>query len=497
MNELYSLFRTNMRRIADLNSFLALGSWDQEIYMPEKGAAFRAQQLSTLSGIVHEMLTDKDLAELIDKLLINNDLDFVEKRNVRETFRVLTKKKKLPVAFVEKESKAISEAYEAWMLARSKNDFKIFLPKLKEIISIQREKAELYGYEEHPYDALLDDYEPGLTTTRVEEVFMDVKETLVPLIQKISTLPQPDESILHNTFEEESQLSLCRKIITELGYDWDSGRLDLSAHPFSISMSPNDARITTRVNENDLQECIWGGMHETGHAFYELGLPASEYGLPSGSAASLAIHESQSRLWENNVGKSMPFINAIWEDLKSFFPNAFSQASAQDFFAALNTIKPNLIRINSDEVTYHLHILLRFEIEKGLIEGSIPAEALEDIWNEKIKSYLNLEVPSPKMGVLQDIHWSHGSFGYFPTYSMGSFYAAQFFHFAKKAMPDIENKIQQKDFASLLQWLRDNIHKYGHTFTPEELCEKVCGEGLNFKYFNDYIHTKFEKIYAL
>jgi carboxypeptidase Taq len=331
----------------------------------------------------------------------------------------------------------------------------------------------------------------------VEKVFVDVKKNLAAFFSKIKDRPEPEQNFLHSHFDKEKQLELCKNIITDLGYEWNAGRLDLSEHPFTTSFNARDSRITTRVNENDLRESVWGSIHEAGHALYELGLPTSEYGLPSGSPVSLGIHESQSRLWENNVGKSYNFIETYWPLFQQYFPDAFSKVSDMEFFRGLNTVKPDLIRINSDEVTYHFHILLRFEIEKSLIEGKTEVKDLEEIWNSKIKEYIGLDVPSPKMGVLQDIHWSHGSFGYFPTYSLGSFYASQFYHFADKAIPDLETDIQSKNFKPLLHWLRDNIHQYGHTYSSEELCVKATGEGLDYRYFNDYLDKKYALVYGL
>jgi carboxypeptidase Taq len=497
MNETYSAYSEYMKKIADLSNLYGLASWDQEVMMPEKGMEFRARQMATIAGIIHEMFVSEKLETFLNQLGETSDLNYTEKANIRETAREYNKKKKLPTELVELESKTVSQAYQAWIQARKENNFKTFLPKLKEVIDIQKKKADLQGYKDHPYDALLDDYEPGLTTARLDEIFKDVKAEIVGLIKKIQSLPQPLETVMEGEFSKEKQLALCRQIVSDLGYSWETGRLDLSEHPFSISFDPYDARITTRVNEHDIQECIWGAIHETGHAFYELGLPAAEYGLPAGSAASLSMHESQSRLWENNVGKSLNFIKAYYPLIKETFPEKYNPISESEFFGGLNIIRPDLIRINSDEVTYHLHILLRFEIEKGLIEGSLLAENLDEIWNGKIKDYLGLDVPSSKMGVLQDIHWSHGSFGYFPTYSLGSFYAAQFYAAAEKQIENLDEKIRRKEFAPLLQWLRTNVHQYGHSYSPEEICEKATDEKLNFKYFSDYIHRKYSVIYDL
>ncbi len=496
MDNLYQKYKDLRHRIADLDNILAVLGWDQEVNMPINGAHFRAQQTATLSGIQHDLSTSQEYSDLLEKLKEDQSLDFKQRRNIEESWRSLDKDRKLSREFMERQSRTYSQAYQTWIKARQENSFAVFAPKLKEVVDIQREKAALFGYKVSPYDALLDDYEPGLTTDVVEKVFIDVKQNLSDFFAKIKGRPHPDHSFFDNHFDKAKQLELCRDLVTDMGYDWKSGRLDLSEHPFTTSFSAQDARITTRVSESDLRESIWGSIHEAGHALYEQGLPVSEYGLPSGAFVSLGMHESQSRLWENNVGKSHNYIKTYWSLFQKFFPDAFGNVSDLQFFKGLNTVTPDLIRINSDEVTYHFHILLRFEIEKSLIEGKTEVKDLEEIWNSKIKEYLDLDVPSPKMGVLQDIHWSHGSFGYFPTYSLGSFYAAQFYHFAEKAIPGLQSDIESKNFKPLLEWLRVNIHQEGHTYSSEELCKKVTGEGLNFKYFNDYLDKKYATVYG-
>ena len=496
MNKNYEHYCELKSKIADINSAIAILSWDQEVNMPPDGFAFRAQQLSTLAGIMHELGTSKEYEDIISELVKDNSLSFKEKKNVQESFRIITRDKKLPTEFITKLSQLVSESYEAWIRARKADDYSVFAPYLEKIVQMHREKAELIGYTGHPYDALLDDYDQGLTTKELDRVFADVKIKLTAFVKKLRTHAQPDTHLLDGPFDKAKQMELCRLIATDLGYKWSAGRIDLSAHPFSTSFSPQDSRITTRVSETNLAESIWGTIHETGHAMYEQGLPTSEYGLPSGEAISLAIHESQSRLWENNVGKSWPFINAYWPTFQAFFPDNFKEHKALDFFKAINISEPNLIRINSDEVTYHFHILLRYEIEKGLIDGTYKVDGLDKIWNEKIKEYLGLDVPSAREGILQDIHWSHGSIGYFPTYSLGSFYAAQFFHFASLAIPGLDKQIENKEFSHLLQWLHENIHQFGHIYTSQEICQKVCGEELDYKYFDAYLHRKYGLVYG-
>ena len=495
MTTLYQKFHQLRSNISDLAYTHAVLNWDMEIYMPRGGSDFRSQQIATIAGMVHDLSTSNEMGDLLHQLAANESLGFIEKRNVQESMRLYERERKLDNEFVKRLSQSISQSYKAWMEAREKNDYGIFAPMLKDVFEMSREKAARYGYASHPYDALMDEYEPGMTTTRVDEVFREVKPQLSAFLDKIKHSSAPDMSILNGHFDMKAQEELCKKLATGLGFDWNCGRLDVSEHPFTTSFNARDVRITTRYKENNLLESIWGVIHEVGHGLYEQGLPPEQYGLPCGEPVSLSIHESQSRLWENNVGKSYAYIETYWEDFQNAFPENFKGKSAKEFFKALNKVEPNLIRTDSDEVTYHFHILLRYEIEKGLIEGSLDVADLEEIWNYKIKEYLGLDVPNPKVGVLQDIHWSHGSIGYFPTYSLGTFYASQFYHYADKAIPDLQGNIEKKNFAPLLGWLRTNIHSLGHQYDSEDLCEKVCGEKLNYKYFDEYIHKKFGQVY--
>ena len=353
------------------------------------------------------------------------------------------------------------------------------------------------GYENHPYDALIDLYEPKTTVKELDVLFKDVRNQLVDFVKEIANSPQHEDILMKQYYPKEKQLAYTESILTNMGYDFEAGRQDISTHPFSTSFSSQDSRVTTRVNENDLSEILWSSIHEGGHALYEQGLKIENYGLPEGTYLSLGIHESQSRLWENNVGRSLAFWNNQFPKLQETFPENLTNYSVKDFYNAMNIVKSSLIRTNADELTYHFHVLIRYEIEKELIAGAIEVNDLPSIWNAKYKEYLNIEVPSDTKGVLQDIHWSHGSFGYFPTYSLGSFYAAQFFHKAAQEIPDLENKIEKGNFSELLTWLRTNIHQHGRIYSANELCEKVTGEKLNFSYFMNYAKKKYTSIYQL
>lgn len=492
---LYQNFTEKLSKIADIQYSIAVLNWDQETYLPKKGVAHRAQQIATLSGIAHDMATSNELGELLENLTTDNSLSAVEKKNVELTLKQYKKGKKLSTAFVIELSNATSDAFHAWLNARKEDNFELFIPSLEKMVALQRKKAEIYGYEAHPYNALMDDYEPGATVAEIDALFADVHQQLTPFTQAIFSKPKPDNSFMFQHFSHQKQWKFGEDILAQLGYDFEAGRQDLSEHPFTTSFSPLDVRVTTRVDENNFYDMLWSCIHEGGHALYEQGLPAEQYGLPCGEAISLGIHESQSRLYENNVGRSLAFWKANYPTLQEVFPENLNQISLENFYTGINIVEPSFIRTDADELTYHFHIMIRYEIEKQLIEGSIEVKDLKEIWNAAYKKYLNIEVTSDKKGVLQDVHWSHGGFGYFPTYSLGSFYAAQFFNQAKKDVPNLENEIEKGNAQPLLNWLRTNIHQFGKLYTAQEVCEKATGEKLNFNYFMQYAKAKYGEIY--
>lgn len=497
MASLYEKYVQQLRRISDVNYAAGVLSWDQETYMPDGGASMRAQQLSTLAGISHELSTDKSLGILLEELNADVSLDEKQKANVKQTLKDYRKAQKYTREFVEEKSKAISEAFVAWQEARAKSDFPIFAPRLEKLIAIKRKECEILGYESHPYDALLDDHEPGLKTAEVTKLFEDVRKELVPFVKSIAAKPEHSASLLLQHFPKNAQWEYSLGILRAIGFDFNNGRQDLSTHPFTINFGANDVRVTTRVDEHDLSDCLTGTIHECGHALYEQGIPASEYGLPSGESVSLGIHESQSRLWENNVGRSLPFWQGQFASLQAAFPEQMKNAKAEDVFKAINVVKPSLIRVGADELTYHFHIMIRFETEKAIFENRLEAKDIPAFWNQRYKDYLGINVPNDSEGCLQDVHWSHGSFGYFPTYSLGSFYAAQFYHAASKSIPALEEEIRKGNFASLLSWLRENIHRHGKHYQARELCERICDEPLNFSYFMNYAREKYGKLYGI
>lgn len=494
MNKHYKEFKEQTAKIADIAHTISVLNWDQETYMPPKGKQFRAQQIATLSELHHQKSTNKEYANLLYKIDTTN-LSELEKRNIELAKQDIEKAKKIPSHFVVELSNAISNAYHAWIEARQHNDFKYFEKELETIVGLQRKKADILGFESHPYNTLMDDYEPGAKVADIDVLFADVRSKLQPFLKKIMNSKQVDDSFMYKYYGKDVQWEYGIEILKILKYDMQAGRQDVSAHPFTTTFSPQDVRVTTRVNENNFHDMLWSCIHEGGHALYEQGLPTEEYGMPCGSATSLGIHESQSRFYENNIGRSLSFWQANYATLQKAFRQNLQHVGVEDFYKAINIVKPSLIRTDADELTYHFHIMIRYELEKQLIEGTLKVKDAKDAWNAKYKAYLNIDVPNDNKGILQDIHWSHGSFGYFPTYSLGSFYAAQFHAKMMKDLPTFNEDVANNNYSEILQWLRKNIHQYGRFYNSEDLCEKATGKKLDFTYFMQYAKSKYENIY--
>ena len=495
--ELYASYKEITQKAADIQFAAAVLGWDQEVYMPAKGYSYRGRQLATLASQAHEIVTADSYGELMQELAAKDDLDDAAKNNVRLGLEDYERNKKLSSAFVEELAQQTSNSYNAWIQARRDNKYSTYSTELAKMIALKRKQADLYGYEKHPYDALLDEYEKGATVAMLDPVFDKVKEQLPPLLKSIENATQVDDSFFNRHYPKQQQWDFSMEVLKKMGYDFEAGRQDYAEHPFTTSFAPTDVRVTTRVNENDFASMLWSSIHEGGHALYEQGLPADEYGMPLGSAASLGIHESQSRLWENCVGRGLGFWKYFYPVLQHQFPQQLNDVSLDAFYKGTNKVQPSLVRTEADEVTYHFHVMIRYEIEKKLIEGSITADGLNDIWNDHYKQYLGVSAPDDKQGVLQDVHWSHGMFGYFPTYSLGSFYAAQFFEQANKDMQGLSAEIENGEFGNLLHWLREKIHVHGRRYTSEELCKRITGRGLDFTSFMNYIKTKYSVVYGL
>lgn len=492
---LYGQYVAKMQKIADLRYAGAVLEWDQETYLPTRGAEIRARQLATLASQAHEMFTAPAMGALLEELDGHQELGGPERANVARSLEDYRSQSKYPAAFVEELSMATSESYHAWMEARKKNDFRVFSPALSVMVALKRRQAELLGYREHPYDALVDEYEKGMTVAQLDVLFGEVRASLKGLLDEILAKPSPDDNMLHGHYDRDRQWELGISLLKAMGFDFQAGRQDISEHPFTTNFNARDVRLTTRIAEGNLSDMTWSCIHEGGHGLYEQGLPFDQYGLPLGEAASLAIHESQSRLWENNVGRGRAFWMRHYPGLQDRFPR-LKDTGIEAFYHAINKVSPSLIRTEADEVTYHFHVMIRYELEKKLLTGDLEVSGLADAWNELYHTYLGVTVPDDKSGVLQDVHWSHGSFGYFPTYSLGSFYAAQFYAAATREIPDLAGRIAGGDLASLLEWLREHIHRYGRAYYPGALCERVTGEPLNFRYFMDYVRDKYGAIYG-
>lgn len=493
--ELYENYKLKMQRIADVRNANAVLQWDQETYLPKKGAVIRGQQMSTLSELAHQMFTNDEFGNILSELTGRNDLSEDEKKNVALTFEDYTKNKKYSSQFVRKLSDQTNKAFHSWIEARQKNSFQIFEKDLSSLVTLKREEADLLGYEHHPYNALLNEFEKGCTVSLLDNTFSELLPKLKLLLDDISLKTQVDDSFLFHNYPKQLQWDWGMYLIKELQFDFEAGRQDISEHPFSTSFSSQDVRITTRIDENDLGNMTWSCIHEAGHALYEQGLPGTEYGLPSGEACSYSIHESQSRLWENNIGRSKIFWEHYLPCLKEYFPEQLKNISADAFYKGINKVQPSLIRTEADEISYHIHVYIRYLLEKKLIEGSLPAKDIPEFWNSNYKELLGVIVPDDKKGCLQDVHWSHGSFGYFPTYSLGSFYAAQFFAQAETEITGLAEQIAGGNFSALLLWLRKNVHAKGRKYTSEELCKQITGKPLQVDYFLNCVSKKYELIY--
>lgn len=493
----YNRYVTKMQRIADVRFASAVLQWDQETMLPPKGAGFRGQQISTLAELSHQLFSEEELGNLLNDLAGKADLPAAQKRNIERTQEDYTKNKKYTSAFVRALSDAVNKAFHSWIEARKQNNFSVYQNDLDALVQLKKEEAQILGFTHHPYNALLNEYEKGATVSLLDKTFAGLLPPLKTLYEKILAAPQVEDSFLRQHFSKEEQWNWGLQLIKDLHFDFEAGRQDKSEHPFSVSFNPQDVRITTRIDENDFSNMTWSCIHETGHALYEQGLPADQYGLPLGEACSYSIHESQSRLWENNVGRSKIFWQHYYPFLQQHFPHQFGSVSLAQFYKGINKVQPSLIRTEADEISYHFHVFIRYELEKKLIEGSLQTADIPQFWNEQYKKLLDVNVPDDKRGALQDVHWSHGSFGYFPTYSLGSLYAAQFFASAKKEVTGLEEQIAQGNTLPLLQWLREKIHSKGRYFTSEELCREVSGEMLNPAFFLQYAKEKYATVYSL
>ena len=499
--EAYEELVKRCREVSLLASCRGVLGWDERTYMPRGASAFRAEQISLLSGMVHEMFTDPRVGELLSELETSHlvkDEDSPEAANIRETRRQYDKMTKLPKDLVEEISKTTTLAQGEWVTARKNNDFKSFRPWLEKVLALQIKKAEAYGYEGEAYNALLDDYETGATVDDVADVFEVLRQELVVLLQKIKDAPmRPDVSIVERDFDPDLQRVFGESVAQAMGFSFETGRLDVTTHPFCTGLGPGDTRITTRYHPKRLNDALFGIMHEAGHGLYEMGLDkANSFGMPMAESVSLGIHESQSRMWENQVGRSKAFWRYFFPQAQRIFRDSLSGVKLDDFYGAINNVAPSLIRVEADEATYNLHILLRFELERVMLTGDLKPADVPGEWNNRVKKYFGIDVKSDADGCLQDVHWSAGYIGYFPTYALGNLYSAQFFAQAKKEMPDLTEQFERGELSHLRQWLKENIHRHGSRYRAGKLVKKVTGEPLSHKPLVDYMTAKFQEIYG-
>jgi carboxypeptidase Taq len=497
---------TLKRRMAEthaLNNAAAVLGWDQQTYMPTGGGGARADQLTALSKVVHQMATGREteaLLEAAERDAQDLDPDEDDAAYLRVARRDFDRAAKMPEELVARIARVTTLGYEAWHEARAASDYGKFAPWLEQILDLSRETAELRGYKGSIYDALLDEYEPGMTASDVQGMFQAIKPASVALVKAIAAQGPGavDDSVLRRDFDEARQEAFGKAVVSALGFDWTRGRQDRAVHPFCTSFTRGDVRITTRFERNFLPAALFGSMHETGHALYEQGVAARYDGNVLGGGTSLGVHESQSRLWENLVGRSRPFWQAFYPDLQRTFPDQLGSVAPNDWYRAINKVEPSLIRVEADEVTYNLHILLRFEMEVALLEGTLSVGDAPQAWNAKTEEYLGLTPPDDAQGILQDVHWSGGGIGYFPTYSVGNLLSVQLFEAANAALGgEINAQIARREFGPLHDWLRENIYQYGRKYDPKTLVQRVTGRPLDPAPYLRYLEAKFGDVYGL
>lgn len=475
--------------------------WDQDTYMPKEGIGIRAQQSEYIASLEHEEKTGPQMKAALEKLIdletgviLANDLSDMQKAALREWKRDYLIAIKLPNSFVKAFAKATSKASHAWSGAKKANDFNQFAPHLKTIVDLCRKQADYLGYKEHPYDALTDLYEPGMTSAKLRELFQELKSFLTNLTKKLTPETPLDSTFLFGDYCGDKQMKLSHEILELMGIDFNRARLDRTSHPFCAPLHPHDLRLTTHDTTSDLMGNISAVMHEGGHGLYEMGFDPKHFGSPLCEAVSLGIHESQSRWWETLIGQSLPFWQHMYPKLQQTFPEKLSDIDLDTYYKTINRVAPSMIRVHSDEVTYILHVILRLELEMDLIEGKLQVEDVPRAWNAKMHELLGITPKNDQEGCLQDIHWSLGILGYFPTYALGNLYAAQFFASFKKEHPTWEKQVAGGDLLFIREYLQTNIHQYGRQYSAEELLTRITGEPLSSSHYMNYLDTKYSQI---
>jgi carboxypeptidase Taq len=501
MNKSYPEFLSLMQEISDLNKAASVLSWDRQTYMPPAGAPARTRHSATLARLSHERMTGQRLGDLLEELDgFDTDLDedSTEASLLRWARHEYDRSRRIPTDLVTETSKASGAANVAWQQARAEDDFAAFLPHIERMFELAVEYAACFPEFAHPYDALLDRFERGLTTEKLERIFDEVKGPQSDLVKAIADSGVAiDDRILRGHFPHDAQMAASLEAAQVLGFDLERGRLDLTTHPFASSFSVNDARITTRVQEDFLNTCLFGTLHETGHALYELGVAQDLDGLPLARGTSSGIHESQSRLFENLIGRSRGFAEHLLPLLQRHFPDLLGGVAVEDFYRAINKVEPTFIRVEADEVSYNLHIIIRFEIELALIEGRLAPADLPAAWREKFETYLGISPPNDRLGVLQDVHWSWGLIGHFQSYALGNIISALWWRELEKAVVDPDTLMRKGEIAPIREWLVENVHRHGRKYPPMDLIRRVTGGEIDTAPFLAYLTGKYSQIYGL
>jgi carboxypeptidase Taq len=493
-----------IRRVKDCSLLASCGSvlgWDERTYMPHRGSAHRGEQMALLARLGHEMMTAPEIGQLLAEVEASDlvrDSEGVPAVNVREIRRTYDRTTKLPKELVEELARTTTRAQQVWQEARAANDFAAFRPWLEKIVRLKRQEAQAIGYRDVPYDALLDEYEPGATTAEISRVFAELRRELTPLVGAIlASGKQAPRQVLEGDFPVERQQEFGRAAAAAIGFDFDAGRLDVTTHPFCSGIGPGDCRITTRYNPRRFPDAFFGILHEAGHGIYDQGLDPEHFGTPMGSFVSLGIHESQSRLWENQVGRSRGFWEHFFPKARQTFPEALGEVSLDQFVFAINDVRPSYIRVEADETTYNLHIILRFELEQALLRGDLQPADVPGAWDEKFEKSFGLKPPTDALGCLQDIHWSMGGLGYFPTYTLGNLYAAQFMEQARHDLGDLDADFRRGEFGRLKGWLNEKVHRPGQRWRAPELCRRITGRPLSHRPLLDYFQRKYAPLYGV
>ncbi|HYP23511.1 MAG TPA: carboxypeptidase M32 [Actinomycetota bacterium] len=485
-----------LHQIDHLASTVRLLHWDQAAMMPPAGAPARAGAIATLQGLIHERLTEPEVGGLLDELAADDSLDDDQKAHVRVFRREYEKATKVPPELVKELAEVEGLAYQAWTQARPASDFSMLQPHLERMVQLKKDQADALGWEGERYDALLDTYEPDMTTAEVEAMFAELGEGLRPLVEEVlEGAPHPPE-FLTRTYDAAKQEAFSQWLVVQLGFDTNAGRLDTSPHPFTASVAAGDVRQTTKADPRDLMMSIFATIHETGHALYEQGIPDRLAGLPASRPASLGLHESQSRMWENQVGRGRAFTEFMLPNLKEHFPEELGMLAPEDFYRGANHPRRTMIRVTADELTYNLHVALRFEIELALFRDELAVADLPDAWDAGMEKHLGIRPESHSDGVLQDMHWSIGALGYFPTYTLGNLYAAAFYARAREDLPDLDEQLRAGDGSSLLSWLREKVHVHAYLRPAKEIGEEIIGGPLTAQPLLDYLANKFRSLYA-